>query len=754
MSAPHFFGIRHLSPTAAFHVHTLLDQLKPELVLIEGPSDLNKQMAWLCHTETVYPVAILAYTKSQPVHSILYPFAIYSPEVQAILWAHKRGIACRFMDLPSSVFLALGEPKTTPNSSNNEDNDKLPLNTEQALYRLEQISGEDHDSFWERNYEHIADAQQYAQATAAFGRELRSSVNDSSVRKAEIIIRESYMKRIIAEAISEGYNPERIFCVCGAFHIEGLLQIAPMSDQELSSLPTVESAAALMPYSYYRLSDCSGYGAGNRAPHYFHLLWQALNGTGLQNLPYTYFASLVASHRKFGNNVSSAELIEAVRLAQTLAFMRGSNCPCMSDLRDAAITSFGHGKFSELALAFADVEIGTTIGFLPEGGGRTSIQDDFYRQLQDLKLERFRTAETQPLNLDLRENLKVKSKSSAFLDLRRSFFLHRLRILSIPFASISSKKQDQANWGEYWQLRWTPDAEIELAEASLLGDTIEKAAVKVLSELASKSSSIADTAKLLQEAFWGGLPEAFKHVLSILQGLSIEAATVETVAKTAENLSLILRYGNLRQFNSEAVTPIIEQLYLKACLIMEESCSTDLFEPIMSAMEQINRLQLIHHFLNADMWINLLKRISLSSKLNACLAGFAMALLLERGIAEESVLECEVAKRLSPGMEAELGAGWFEGLAAKNRPALIMRLSLWKALDKYITQLDDRNFRRALVFLRRTFSRFSAQEKNDIAEHLGELWNLAKAAAELRREPDEQSKQLLQELEEFDFSDI
>ena len=109
MSGPILFGVRHLSPAAAFRVRKALDEAQPELVLVEGPSDLNGQMEWLCHPETEFPAAILAYTKTPPVHTVLWPFAIYSPEVQAILWAHEHEVECRFMDLPSSVFLALRE---------------------------------------------------------------------------------------------------------------------------------------------------------------------------------------------------------------------------------------------------------------------------------------------------------------------------------------------------------------------------------------------------------------------------------------------------------------------------------------------------------------------------------------------------------------------------------------------------------------------------------------------------------------------
>jgi hypothetical protein len=35
-ATPHIFGVRHLSPAAAWHLRQLLDRVRPKLVLIEG----------------------------------------------------------------------------------------------------------------------------------------------------------------------------------------------------------------------------------------------------------------------------------------------------------------------------------------------------------------------------------------------------------------------------------------------------------------------------------------------------------------------------------------------------------------------------------------------------------------------------------------------------------------------------------------------------------------------------------------------
>ncbi len=763
MGHPVLFGVRHLSPAAAYHLRGALDAARPELVLVEGPSDLSGQIKWLCHPDTQFPAAILAYTKEPPVRTILWPFARYSPETQAILWAHEHGVECRFMDLPSSVFLALKpwfEPVRGESGENEEagtEEAEGPATTESVYKRLETLTGEDHDTFWERTFEQL-EGEDFQAVNNTFGRQLRAASVDSRRDMAETVVREAYMKRVMAQAVASGIPPEKIFCVCGSFHVAGLEENTPMTDQEEKALPRADCCATLMPYSYYRLSSRSGYGAGNKAPAYFELLWEALNGGGPGETAYRYLTHLAAAHRKAGNLVSSAEVIEAVRLADALAAMRGSKYPTLSDLRDASVTTMGHGNFSELAVAAADTEIGTKIGFLPEGVARTSVQEDFYRQLKELRLEKFRAAELQRLDLDLREKLNVKSENAALGDLRRSFFLHRLRVLGVHFAHLLPSRQEGANWGEYWELRWTPEAEIEVAESALMGDTVEGAAAFALKERADGSASIAEAAAIFQDAFLCGMPAAAAHALSVLQGLSVDAAAISEVAETTARLSLVVRYGDLRRFDPAPVVPLIKQLYLRSCLTLAGACACDAkaAPAVTQAMDQLNTLQLSHDFLEEGRWLDLLADISDRDDLNTRCSGFAMAILLERGRADEGLLSREVARRLSPGVPADLGAGWFEGLAGKNRYALIARLSLWRQLDDYLSGLDDESFRRALVFLRRAFADFSPSEKNDIAENLGEIWgvNAQQAAEVLMNDVTEAEQAVLDSLEEFDFDDI
>lgn len=766
---PILFGVRHLSPGGAHHLLRLLDEIRPELVLIEGPGDLSTLIPQLCLDGVKPPVAIMAYSETVPVRSILYPFAVYSPEYQAILWAHRNQKACRFIDLPSGTFLAMADARAKrmeesgAGNDGADDREQLPdgRSTGAVYDALARLAGEpDQEAYWERRFEHNLSDGAYLLGAAAYGRQLRETAAHTRYETAENDVREAYMKRRINEALAEGFDDDRIVVVTGAYHVAGLERCAPLSDSETAALPSLPAQSTLMPYSYYRLSSLSGYGAGNRAPAYYELLWDAIRRGGEPGAAgYAYLTRMAAYMRAHGAITSSAEVIEAVRLAGALAGMCGPALPVLQDLRDAAVACMGHGHFSEIAQAAADTEIGSCIGSLPDGVSRTAIQADFYRCLRELKLEKYKALTAQPLELDLRENTRVKSEQSAFLDLNRSFFLHRLRVLGVRFGTVAASRQDRATWAENWTLQWTPEAEIELVESALRGETIELAAAFAFKEQLEAAQSISGTASILEDAFLCGMPRTIAMATATLQGLAIDAAAVPEIAATAESLSAAVRFGSIRRLDPAPLLPILSQLFLRACLILPGSCACDNSAAglLADAIGALNTVALNHaDCVDEARWLSVLTDLSDRDDLNTKLSGFATAILLERGKITNELLSAEVCRRLSPGVPAELGAGWFEGLSMKNRYALIARLSLWEQLGAYIDTLDETEFKRALVFLRRAFADFSPKEKNEIAENLGEVWGVdARSAGEaLGAALTEPEQAALDALDEFDFDDL
>ena len=781
----HVFGVRHLSPSGAWHLRRFLDKVRPKVVLIEGLHDAVALIQDITRQETKPPIAILAYTDSQPVRTLVYPVARYSPEYQALKWADDHDVQAEFIDLPSDIFLGLqdveaermqrlrkkaskdAEAGASADSDSEEPRDAAapqnlwrPERGESIYQRIAARCGEpDYDTYWERRFEHNLEDDSYRLAAFEFGKALRDE-EDPPLWRAENLVRESYMRRRIEEVIATDVKPEQIVAIVGAFHASVLSgELPAMTDAELARLRRRSSKLTLMPYSYFKLSTQSGYGAGNHAPAYFELLWDSLQRHELGELPGEYLSHVARHLRAHGTHRSTAEVIEGVRLARTLAALQDGSAPTLRDLRDAAVTLIGHGEALVVRDALAEIDVGSAIGELPKGVSQTSIQADFDRELARLKLEKYRTTSAQDVKLDLRENRRVTSEQAAFLDLHRSSFFHRLRILGVKFATPVSTGQQSATWAEHWQLQWTPESEIALVEAVLLGETVELATSFQFKTHLDSCTSIANAADLVTNACQCGLMASMDLARQRLQELAAVSSELKAIAHAAFQLSQVVRYGDVRRFDPAPLLPLMEELFVSGALALyaAANCDNDAAKEIVISIEELNRVSLEHHErVDEALWLERLRQLSDADDRNPLLAGFACATLLERNLIDNDDLVREVSRRLSPGIPADLGAGWFEGLAKRNRHSLLARQALWEALATYIESLDADQFKRALVFLRRAFGVFSPREKRQICENLAHFWGLdeEKAFDEVVKALSEEEEKTLKDLSEIDFGDL
>src|SRR5215470_16280483 len=99
----HIFGIRHHGPGSAASLVAALDDLQPAAILIEGPTEADPLIGHAAAPGMRPPIALLAYEKDNPASAVFYPFAVFSPEWQAMIWSlrHKRPL--RFIDWPAAM---------------------------------------------------------------------------------------------------------------------------------------------------------------------------------------------------------------------------------------------------------------------------------------------------------------------------------------------------------------------------------------------------------------------------------------------------------------------------------------------------------------------------------------------------------------------------------------------------------------------------------------------------------------------------
>ena len=112
MTELHFFGIRHHGPGSARSLVRALQAVRPDVVLIEGPPDANDLLPLAAHAGLEPPVALLVYLPDRPRAAVLYPFARFSPEWQAIRYGLAHAVPLRFIDLPQSLRFGAAEAET------------------------------------------------------------------------------------------------------------------------------------------------------------------------------------------------------------------------------------------------------------------------------------------------------------------------------------------------------------------------------------------------------------------------------------------------------------------------------------------------------------------------------------------------------------------------------------------------------------------------------------------------------------------
>src|SRR5262245_10330075 len=160
----HLLGIRHHGPGSARAVLTALDAADPAIVLIEGPPDADDMIRFALSPAMTPPVALLVHAQDDPGNASFFPFAVFSPEWQAMRWALARQRPVRFIDLPMRIRLAErarqaaeaaeednappdGAADQAPEESNGADSELVHIRRDPLAY-LAALGGYDDGEAW------------------------------------------------------------------------------------------------------------------------------------------------------------------------------------------------------------------------------------------------------------------------------------------------------------------------------------------------------------------------------------------------------------------------------------------------------------------------------------------------------------------------------------------------------------------------------------------------------------------------------
>ena len=710
------YGIRHHGPGSARALIAALTADPPDLLLLEGPPESEP---WL-GVAADPPVALLHYVEKSPDLHLYSPYAIFSPEWQALRFGLERGLPIRMIDLPLRHLLAL--------------DDRGADWREDPLTRLATLAGfDDPELWWEQLIEQRNPSPETFPALCEAMRSLRAATTAPAPRLE--LLREAWMRREVRLAARSGMA-HRIAVVCGAWHLPALdpadlsLPNELADEHLLAGLPTVEVQSVWVPWSDRQLARGEGYGAGVPAPGWALHLWNC----PAPQRAIAWLSRAAALLREDGTDVSPAQVIDATRLTGSLAAIRGLPHPGLAELNEAIVGVMCGGLEKRFHSIHDQLVIGTAVGVLPDDSPAPPLVLDWQRQCQSLRLRA--EAGVTTLNLDLRRPL----------DRRRSRFLHQLDLLEIGWATLATTRQT-GTFRETWRLIWQPEMARRLAAAGYAGLTVESATVARILEILDlhrddpagrARPGLPSLLRIFRQVLCAGLggagfPAAGESIASrlalLLDQLTVSEGDLDILLENFPSLVRLEEYGSIHQqgdpqqadppIDLQIVATIVDRTINRLAIGLARLAQPGAPHPTPHRLELLvsvdQAMGLAGRQSRAALWTDALRHLADSSGTAPSLAARAAFLLWQAGSLPPVDLQKMIGRALSPARPALAAAAWVEGFFRQAGGLLVHDLPLRELLDQWLARLDEAQFISILPLLRRTFSTFSPTERRRLA---------------------------------------
>jgi hypothetical protein len=718
-------GIRHHGPGSARAVAAALAELKPDAILIEGPPEADTLIPLAAHPAMRPPVALLVYADADPSRAGFWPFAEFSPEWVGIKCGAEAGIPVRFIDLPSGHRFAelpkdedagtdpIDDPEQAEHSEAGHEKHDEQRRVEEAhaletIQRTDPIAAlataagyDDPERWWEDVVEQRADGSFSALDSFAAIADAMAAVRDTA--RPEDEQREAHMRQCIREEIKAGR--ERIAVICGAFHVPALTGIGPAAPDAkiLKELPKkAKTTATWVPWTHGRLSFRSGYGAGIESPGWYHHLF-----TAPDLVVERWLARVAELFRAEDLPVSSAHLIEATRLAETLATLRGRTLAGLTEVTEAVQSVLCGGYDTQMALVRDKLVIGEDLGEVPPDVPVVPLAADLAKEQKRLRFPP-KPGQTEA-ELDLRKPN----------DADKSRLLHRLNILGIPWGTLG-RSRGTGTFRETWALDWQPEFAVKLVEAAIWGTTVVTAASAKSADLAANAEQLSGITDVVETCLLADLPDALDPIMGLLADRAAVDTDVAHLADALPALARTLRYGDVRGTDTSALRKVADTLVVRIALGFPQACSgldEDGAQRMRVRMDHTHQaVGLLDDETATGEWHRSLRLVADREGMTGLLAGRALRLLYDADQIDGDELNRRMGLALTPGVPPAEAAAWLDGVLSGGAMLLIHDPVLLGLLDRWIAGIPGDTFTDVLPLLRRTFSNFEGPERRKIGE--------------------------------------
>ena len=549
-----FFPVRHHSPACAFHLKKIIDEFKPETILIEGPSDANFLMEYMIDENTTPPFCIYSsyIDKSKEKCRSYYPFLDYSPEFVAIKKSHELKINCSFIDMPFGSIIENSENNINKKPISIYDKDNNKFNVNDYTSRLTKKAGlRSFAELWERDFEIngiLKNSEDFIKNVFALGYYMRLIENEDIETKN----REYFMAKNIKECIDK--KIDRILVITGSFHVNGIIdklkdfENIERAFNKLKNYNIQNSSNYLIPYSFEEADQRKGYIAGIEYPAFYNNIWKKLNEDLIENA-YTEtvksFIVKAAGINRDYYNVNIPDCINAYYMAINLAKLRGKNNAGVYELIDAVKSAFVKGEISLENTGNIELMMKLLSGIANGKVSSKSIVPPVVLDFRNLcKTHRIRIdkTETTESTLDI-----IKDKNH----FEKSKFFHKMRFLDIGFCRLIKgpdyiNKIDKNLAREIWKYKYNSQVEALLIDKSVYGTSVEELCLNFIKDKLKSRLNGEEISKLIIESTVMGLYNFLIDNYNEIENIILSDNDFISLCKALDNFSYLI---NIEKIN-------------------------------------------------------------------------------------------------------------------------------------------------------------------------------------------------------------
>lgn len=736
-----YFPVRHHSPACALHLRRTIERFRPELILIEGPSDSAELLPYIADEQSVPPFCIYysyddkdgKVSEEKEKYRAYYPFLAYSPELVAIREGARSHTPVRFIDLPYALRLINKIEEEPQTQFYYNENKEYEVNTYTAMI-ARKAGCRSFAEFWESRFELDAanlETQAFIRNLFHLGYFMRLATPENEISLKEDRLRETYMAEEIRKALPDN---KKILVVAGAFHISGLME-ALQSDKKpsLRTCNREHVASYLMPYTFKEADSKSGYAAGMPFPAFYQEVWEKIEKQKKDPFASTVLEYIIktARYARKTQMISLPDEINALNMARSLAVLRGKQSTGVYELLDGVRSCFVKGDLNATSTFEEDFLYRLLSGM---GTGKIADNDCIppvvreFRALCSLHRLKTSTIERQEVTLDI-----IKNPAHY----RKSRFLHQMEFLETGFATLQSGPDyvNQKNKNlvrEQWICRYATGVETRLIDLSVYGATLSQVCNSLIEKNFKDNMTAEELGKLLLSVQVMGI-EGF--YLQYEDTIRLVVESEGNFINLCKLINSLLYLANMQQLMDGNIQPVIAELArtaFKGAVVLIPSLKSTTEEEEQEICEQMRNLY--SFTMDAKGWFDTATFIAAVEKVlndsfsNSRLFGLCLAIHYKEGRTGQATFCQQIAAYLESSItHPEQAASFICGLFLIARDVLFADPHILEATNRIIANADQETFLTILPNLRYAFTGFLPAEISRLGQQVAEYHQVSEA---------------------------